>query len=152
MAFISVTRLRVRSLRYMPQFIWQTLQSVRHTERASGFLGGRLLREARNAFWTMTAREDEAAMNAFRGSGAHRDAMPKLLDWCDEASVVHWNQETPELPSWLEAHGRMVNEGKRSKVNYPSSAQVANHIAAPLPSRIEGNLKPAQPPRDDPRP
>jgi hypothetical protein len=151
MAFISVTRLRVRSLRYLPQFIWRTMQSVRQTERASGFLGGRLLRETRNAFWTITVWEDEAAMNAFRGSGAHRVAMPKLLNWCDEASIVHWNQETPELPTWLEAHRRMVNEGKRSKVNYPSSAQVANHIAAPQPSRLEGNLKPAQPHGDGPR-
>jgi hypothetical protein len=151
MAFISVTRLRVRSLRYLPQFIWRTMQSVRQTERASGFLGGRLLREARNAFWTMTAWEDEAAMNAFRGSGAHRGAMPKLLDWCDEASVAHWNQETPELPTWLEAHRHMVKEGKRSKVNYPSSAQVANHIAVPQLSRIERKLKPAPSQGDGPR-
>jgi hypothetical protein len=151
MAFISVTRLRVRSLLYLPQFIWRTLQSVRQTERASGFLGGRLLREARNAFWTMTAWEDEAAMNAFRGSGAHRGAMPKLLNWCDEACVVHWDQETAELPTWIEAHRRMVNEGKRSKVNHPSSAHVTNHIAAPQPGRMEGNLKPAQPHGDGPR-
>lgn len=89
MTFISVTRLRVRSLFYVPQFVWRTLQSLRQTERAPGFMGGKVLREARNTFWTITAWEDAAAMNAFRTSGAHRTAMPKLLNWCDEASVVH---------------------------------------------------------------
>ena len=144
MTFISVTRLRVRSLGYLPQFVWRTLQSMRQTRRAYGFMGGKLLREAKNTFWTVTAWEDEAAMNAFRISGAHRGAMPRLLNWCDEASVVHWNQETLELPTWLEAHRRMVKEGKLSKVNQPSSAQVANQIAVPQPSRIERTLRPAE--------
>ena len=28
-------------------------------------------------------------MNAFRITLHHRDAMPKFLEWCDEAAVVH---------------------------------------------------------------
>jgi hypothetical protein len=48
----------------------------------------------------MTAWESEAAMRAFRSSGANMKAMPKLLDWCDEASYAHWEQESPELPDW----------------------------------------------------
>ncbi len=142
MVFISVTRLRVRSIRYLPPFVWRAIQSVRQTERASGFLGGKLLREARNAFWTVTAWEEEAVMNAFRTSGSHLSAMPKLLEWCDEAAVVHWTQETAELPAWLEAHRRMVEEGRMSKVNHPSSHQSAKHIPAPRLSRIEQTLKP----------
>ncbi len=145
MAFISVTRLRVRSLRYLLQFVWHALKSARQAERASGFLGGRLLREAKNTFWTMTAWEDETAMRAYRSAGAHRGVMPKLLDWCDAASVVHWSQESLELPDWQEAHQRMVKEGRPSKVNHPSPAQVANRIAAPQPGRIERTLKSAQP-------
>jgi heme-degrading monooxygenase HmoA len=144
MVFISVTRLRVQAIRYLPSFVWRTLQSVRQTERAFGFLGGKLLRETRNAFWTVTAWEDEAVMNAFRTSGAHRRAMPKLLQWCDEAAVVHWTQETAELPAWREAHRRMVEEGRISKVNHPSSDQLAKHIPAPRLSRIEKSLKPAK--------
>jgi hypothetical protein len=30
----------------------------------------------------------------FRIQGVHRDAMPKLLDWCDETSLVDWVQES----------------------------------------------------------
>jgi hypothetical protein len=144
MTFISVTRLRVRSVRYLPQFIWRSLQSVRQTERAAGFVAGKVLREARNAFWTVTAWEDAAAMNAFRIAGAHLRAMPKLLEWCDEASVVHWNQETAELPNWMEAHRRLVAEGKASKVNHPSAEQKAFQIAAPQPGRIVRTMRPVR--------
>ncbi|HXL23145.1 MAG TPA: hypothetical protein VOA78_11805 [Candidatus Dormibacteraeota bacterium] len=143
MPFISVTRLHVRSLRYLPQFAWRTVQIVRQTKRASGLLGGKLLREARNALWTITAWQDEASMNAFRIASAHGAVMPKLLGWCDEASVVHWHQETPELPAWLDAHRRMVNDGRPSKVHHPSPAQLENRIPVPQPGRFELTLKPA---------
>ena len=142
MPFVSLTRLRVRSLFYMPPFLWRTFRAIRQTEQAAGFLCGKVLNEARNTFWTMTAWEDESAMNAFRTSGAHRAAMPKLLHWCDEASVAHWVQETTELPAWLEAYQRMVKDGRPSKVHHPSADQMANRIAAPQPSRTEGVLKP----------
>lgn len=143
MSLISVTRLRVRSWGYVPEFAWQSLKSARQAERSGGFLGGRLLRNPKNAFWTMTAWKDEMAMNAFRTAGAHGDVMRKLLNWCDEAAVVHWRQETLDLPSWQDAHVRMVKEGRPSKVNHPSPAQMSNHIPAPEPSRVEMTLKPA---------
>ena len=90
----------------------------------------------------MTAWKDEAAMNAYRTGGAHRNAMPKLLNWCDEAAVVHWTQGSSEVPFWHEAQQHMVKEGKASKVNHPSSAQASNHIPGPEPSRIQRKLKP----------
>jgi heme-degrading monooxygenase HmoA len=144
MIFVSVTRLRVRSLFVLPQFVWRAFQSVRQTERSPGFLTGRVLRETRNTFWTITAWNGAEAMNAFRVSGAHRAAMPSLIDWCDEASVMHWMQETAQLPSWAEAHRRMVAEGRQSKVGHPSPGQLANHIPEPHPGRIEAELKPAK--------
>jgi hypothetical protein len=142
MTFVSLTRLRVRSLRFLLPFVWQVRKSARQAARTSGFLGGRLLREARNTFWTITAWENETAMRAYRNAGAHRGVMPKLLEWCDEASVAHWTQEGPELPDWQEAHRRMIKDGRPSKVNHPSPEQIANHTAPPQPSRIEQTLKP----------
>jgi heme-degrading monooxygenase HmoA len=143
MAFISVTRLRVRSFIYLPQFFWDAFKSIRQAEHSSGFLGGRLLVNAKNVFWTVTAWKDQAAMDAYRTDGAHRRAMPKLLNWCDEAAVVHWTQESSEIPAWKEVHQRMAEEGKPSKVNHPSRNHVSKHIPAAEPSRIERVLKPA---------
>ncbi|HEY0324130.1 MAG TPA: antibiotic biosynthesis monooxygenase [Pyrinomonadaceae bacterium] len=145
MAFISATRLRVRSYFYLPQFIWYTFKSERQVKRAAGFLGGRLTRDKGNVFWTLTAWKDDAAMRAFRGSGAHMKAMPKLLDWCDEASIAHWEQPDAELPGWTETHRRMVAEGRLSRVKHPSAAQVAKKIGEPQYGGNEGvTLKPVE--------
>jgi hypothetical protein len=121
------------------------MKITRQARRSSGFLGGRLLVESRKVFWTLTAWEDGAAMNVFRTQGAHGGVMPRLLDWCDEASVVHWSQMTDALPSWQEAHYRMMKEGRPSKVRHPSPAQVAYEIPEPRVGRIERALRPARP-------
>jgi heme-degrading monooxygenase HmoA len=140
MAFISVTRLRVRSYVFLPQFVWEALRSARQAERSWGFLGGKILRNGKNVFWTITAWNDEAAMDAYRTAGAHRRAMPKLLHWCDEAAVAHWTQDSAKLPKWQEAYQRLVQSGKLSKVNHPSPGQSLSQIPAPEPSSIRRTL------------
>jgi hypothetical protein len=90
-----------------------------------------LLREANNTYWTLTAWQDEAAMRAFMMATPHRHAMGKLAEWCDEASVVHWNQETADLPNWQEAHRRIAAEGRPSRVRHPSAAHQAFQIPPP---------------------
>ena len=131
MALISVTRLRVRSFRYLPGFIFLALRSVRQARRDPGNLGTGLLRDANRTFWTRTAWRDETAMGAFMMAMPHRRAMVKLLEWCDEASLVHWNQEAPALPDWDEAYRRLITDGRRSKVNHPSSDQQAYRFPPP---------------------
>jgi hypothetical protein len=59
-------------------------------------------------------------MRAYMMSGAHRKAMPRLAHWCDEASVVHWEQTGGVLPSWTEAAERMRKDGRPSRVRHPS--------------------------------
>jgi len=144
MLFVSVTRLRVRSIQYLLQFIWHVMLTSRQAQRTPGFLEGRLIIDAKKTFWTMTAWENEAAMHGYRNEGAHRRIMPKLLTWCDEASVVHWDQDGSDLPDLQEAHRRMVAEGRPSKVSHPSQAQVARRIAQPRLGNVERALKPVQ--------
>lgn len=133
MVFISVTRLRIRSIFYMPQFMWYAVKSRSQSQHAPGLIKGKVLSEARNAFWTLTMWESEQAMEAFRVRGAHLAAMPKLLDWCDEASVVHWTHDSRDLPSWQEAYERMIKEGRPSKVRHPSAAHLELNFPAPRP-------------------
>jgi hypothetical protein len=128
MLFVSVTRLRVRVLRYLPAFSFNALRAARQAKTAPGNLAVSLLADSNFAFWTRTLWNDQDAMRAFMLSGVHRRMMPRLLNWCDEASVAHWTQDFVEIPSWLEAHGRMLAEGRRSKVNHPSDAQLRFEI------------------------
>lgn len=131
MSFISVTRLRLRSARYLPPFLWHTLRSLRQARRAPGNLAAKTRRAADGAYWTLTAWDAADAMRAYRNSGAHKAAMPKLVDWCDEASVGHWEQESAALPDWREAHRRMLETGRLSKVKHPSARQSTGEMPAP---------------------
>lgn len=130
MALISVTRLRLRSVRYVPGFVWHTWRSLRQARRAPGFLAGQLAGEGVLGYWTLTAWSDELSMRRYRNGAAHGQAMPKLLQWCDEASVAHWQQDGPDLPGGAEALRRMVADGRLSKVRHPSPAHAARQIAA----------------------
>jgi hypothetical protein len=131
MPFVSITRLRVRSWRYLPAFLIHSFRAARQAKRAAGNLEVSVLRDANLAFWTRTVWIDETAMRSFMRSGVHRRVMPRLVEWCDEASVAHWLQEVPEPPSWREAHRRLQRHGRRSRVNHPSEAQRRFEIPVP---------------------
>jgi heme-degrading monooxygenase HmoA len=131
MIFVSLTRLRVRSVRFMPGFFLYAMRSLRQVRRAAGFQSGALLPDRDRTFWTMTAWDSEENMRAYMVSGAHKQAMPKLLHWCDEASVAHWVQQESALPSWEQADERMRREGRASKVLHPSAAHAGLSYKAP---------------------
>ena len=129
--FVSMTRLRVRSWRYVPLFFVQAFRSARQAKFAEGAVSVSVLREARNTFWTRTVWINEQAMKNFMLSGPHGRVMRRLMEWCDEAAVAHWTQESAEPPSWEEAHRRLRESGRPSKVNHPSEDQRNNRIPAP---------------------
>jgi hypothetical protein len=133
---VSITRLRVRSWRYLLPFIVYAFRTSRQAKSAPGNIAVSLLRDTHNTFWTRTVWTTGAALKAFMLSGPHRQVMPRLLEWCDEASVVRWEQETDLEPGWHEAHQRLQADGRRSKVNHPSSAQNNYQIRPPKVARL----------------
>jgi Domain of unknown function (DUF3291) len=132
MFFVSLTRLRVRSWRYLPAFFLQAFRSAQQAKSAAGVLSVSVLRDAHNTFWTRTVWNSEQAMRSYMLSGIHRQVMRRLPDWCDEASVAHWTQESPQPPSWQEAHQQLQQSGRPSKVNHPSEAH-RNNLSIPAP-------------------
>ena len=113
--------------------------------RALGFVGGRLLIDAGRTFWTLAVWENERAMKAFRGSEPHAKVMPRLMEWCDEASYAHWIPTGASVPSWLEAYEHLVDEGQLSRVAHPSPGHDARHFAKPRLRPLVGlDLKPAR--------
>jgi hypothetical protein len=67
-------------------------------------------------------------MRTFMLSGDRRRAMPHLIEICDEAGLVHWTQESNDVPAWPEAHRRLASEGRPSKLKYPSPAHTKFEI------------------------
>lgn len=119
----SITRLRLRSVFALPAFARETRLISEQLRRAPGFLGGAVLAEGRLVFWTRSAWEHAEAMKAFRDSGAHRDSMPKLLDWCDEAAVAQWQGDAES--DWNAIYARLCESGRLSRVRKPSAAHQA---------------------------
>lgn len=131
MAFVSITRLRIRRLVFMPGFFVHAIRAQRQLQRAPGFLAGALLPDRQRIFWTMTLWDSADSMRTYMTSGSHRAAMPKLLVWCDQASVVHWDLADAQLPSWAEADRRMRQDGRASKVRHAAPGHAAMDFAPP---------------------
>lgn len=128
MPFISVTRLRVRSLLQLPAFFKANEASVKRLEQSTGFLGGSELIDRGLTFWTLTVWEDAAAMQQFRNSPEHRHAMQQLPHWCSEGSYHHWEQEDYQIPAWAAASEKLLNEGRLTKVRQPTAQQKAGRF------------------------
>ena len=139
MPVLSITRLRLRSWRFFPSFIFYTLRSTRQAEKTAGLLGGWLGSSGASAYWTVTLWRDEAAMKTFRDREAHKAAMPKLLDWCDEAAMARIEQAGHELPDGDRAFRVLAQKGRISKVRNPTAEHAAGQTVpdgrAPRPGR-----------------
>lgn len=135
MPLISATRLRIRSPWYMPVFFLQAFRSANQAKSAFGNQAVAVLNDARRTFWTCSSWASKDAMRAYMSSGVHQQVMRKLAHWCDEASVVHWEQDSSELPSWDVVHQRMQQDGRASRVTRPSPAHLAFQVPPPDPSK-----------------
>lgn len=70
-------------------------------------------------------------MQNYRNSGAHRQAMLRIQKWTDEAAVVHWEQADNSLPNVVEAHSRIVADGRFTRLANPSLAHLERKIPEP---------------------
>ncbi|MBE9116498.1 hypothetical protein IQ249_11360 [Lusitaniella coriacea LEGE 07157] len=144
MVFISATRLHLRTRLYIPLFLWHTFLIQRQMRKKPGFLGGKLLADANRVYWTLTVWEEAAAMKHLRDAGAHKRAMSYLQKWVDESSVVHWYQDSPEIPSFAEVHQKMLEDGHFSRLKNPSDKHNRRDIPAPVSTRSALALQPYQ--------
>jgi len=137
MPLIAATRLRVRSAWYMPAFFLAAFRSAQQAKAAHGNLSVAVLNDEHRTYWTCSAWSDIGAMRSYMSVNPHGSIMRKLAHWCDEASVVHWEQASQELPQWPIVHERMQREGRASRVNHPSEPHLAFRLPAPNLSRAK---------------
>jgi hypothetical protein len=122
---VAVTRLHVRRCRYLPSFAMSVWRIRRQVRASAGFIAGGFALEQPLGFWTFTVWAENRVMRAFRNAMPHQGVMARLLDWCDEASYVHWEQDSPSVPTMEVAFERMRDSGKLTKVHHPSASHVA---------------------------
>lgn len=144
MSHNSITRLRLRSLFTLPAFARETRMIAAELSNAPGFLGGAVLAEGRLVFWTRSAWESIDAMKAFRDSGAHRVSMPKLIEWCDEASVAQ--SAGGPMTDWDAIYTHMVEHGRSSRVRRPTKAHQEKRYSKMLRWSPEQPIQPARKP------
>ena len=144
MPFISITRLKVKSILYLLRFILANETSAKQLIRTKGFIKGKELIDKNLTFWTLTMWENDISMNVFRNSSSHRKAMQQLPFLCSEASYFHWNQPDTKFPDWVSASERLLMEGKLTKVRNPSPDQIINKFAPIKWKKLERNFKPKQ--------
>ncbi len=141
MPFVSVTRLRVKSIFFLIPFMRANEASVKEIKASVGLLKGKELIDKKLTFWTITIWENEESMKGFRGSLSHRNAMQYLPKWCDEASYHHWVQEDNVFPTWDTVSEKLYSQGRLSKVRNPSKAQVENQFPPIKWTKTERRLK-----------
>ena len=129
MSIVSVTRFRLRGLRYLPFFMIHAQRSLMQIRRTDGYLAGAVRRDRDLTYWTSTVWRDETALLAYVTSGAHRTAMPKLADWGDEASTVRWDQDGFDLPDWSVAIEHMQREGRALPLRHPAPSHATVSFA-----------------------
>ncbi len=64
MTLVSVTRFRLRSVRFVPFFILHANRTIAQIRKADSFVAGAVQRDTDLAFWTVTVWRDERAMSA----------------------------------------------------------------------------------------
>jgi hypothetical protein len=125
-AFVSFTRLHLRSWRYLPSFVLYAHRSSRQAQRSSGYVIGALSADPVHlTFWTATLWGHEAAMRAYQFASPHKEVMLKIGTWCDEAAVAHRTQLSQALPGSAEALEFMQQHGRVTRLPAPSSGHTA---------------------------
>ncbi|HJY87845.1 MAG TPA: antibiotic biosynthesis monooxygenase [Candidatus Acidoferrales bacterium] len=92
----------------MPSFFFYTAQVVKQLASAPGLLGYSVLaRPLSKRFWTLSAWENEGALQAFVQHPPHVRLMRALSPHMGETKFVRWMVRGSELPlRWEDAFGR----------------------------------------------
>jgi hypothetical protein len=121
-AVIVVTRLRLRDPALLDEFFTDAVAALEQAQKAEGNIGTDALGDANNAWWTVSSWQDRRLMHAFVGNQPHRSIMDRLDHYCDEATFVDWEQDSPDLPDWLTSHRHLVADGTAAELTHPSDA------------------------------
>ena len=132
MAVIVVTRLRLRNPGLLDEFFTDAVAAIEQAQKSEGNLGADALGDANNAWWTVSSWQDRGRMRAFVANLPHRSIMDRLDHYCDEATFVDWEQDSPDLPDWPTSHRHLVADGQAAELTHPSAANQTRAFPPPV--------------------
>lgn len=98
--YLAITRLKLKSTRYIVPFFIHNERVVKQIRASEGFLKGKQLATPSLSMWTATLWTCEEALKTFYLSGEHRAVMSKISEWSSEAVSGHQQVDSNKLPSW----------------------------------------------------
>ena len=132
MPVIVVTRLRLQDPSDLDDFFAAAVALVEQAKSSSGTLGTNALAEANNTWWSCTAWNSYDSMHSFVNTDPHKSTMSRLDDWCSEASFVHWEQDSAQLPGWQESYRRIVADGTSADLTNATAANATRNFPPPV--------------------
>ena len=132
MPVIVVTRLRLRDPALFDEFFAAAVAVTQQAQNYDGNLGADVLADANNVYWTLTAWQARAPMQAFVGTEPHLATMERLDDWCDEATFTDWEQAAPDLPDWQASYDHLIADGQVASLSRPSGAHQSRAFPRPV--------------------
>jgi len=141
MPFVSITRLRLKSIIYLFSFFRSNDASVKTLKNSKGLIHAKENPDKNLIFWTLSMWDNEESMRQFRNSNAHKNAMKQISKWCNEASYHHWVQDENSLPNWQSASKKLFEQGTLTKLKNPSKSQSSNQFPPIKRTKFERILK-----------
>jgi quinol monooxygenase YgiN len=132
MPVIVVTRLRLKDPALLDEFFTAAVSAIEQAQKSDGNLGADALADAGNAWWSVSAWTGRRQMQAFVDAEPHAGISTRLDHFCDEATFVDWEQDSPHLPDWQTSWRHLTADGKVAELTHPSDANQTRAFPPPV--------------------
>jgi hypothetical protein len=129
---VVVTRLRLKDPALLDEFFTDAVAAMEQAQKSDGNLGADALADADNAWWSVSVWAGREPMRAFVTSEPHQTITQRLDRYCDEATFVDWEQESPDLPDWQTNWRHLVADGKVAPLTHATAANQTRDFPAPV--------------------
>jgi hypothetical protein len=131
MPVIVVTRLRLKDPALLDEFFTDAVAAIEQAQKSEGNLGADALADAHNAWWSVSSWQARGPMQASVNSEPHLSITSRLDHYCDEATFVDWEQDSPDLPDWQTSWRHLTADGMVAELTHPSEANQTRDFPPP---------------------
>ena len=132
MPVIVVTRLRLKDPALLDEFFTDAVAAIEQATKSAGNLGADALADANNAWWSVSAWAERRLMHSYVRSEPHQSIRSNIDRYCDEATFVDWDQDSPDLPDWPTGWRHLVADGMAAELTRPSPANQTRAFPPPV--------------------